>query len=97
MKIEGKLDISSLVHRFKHGLGTLSQVKWVSASGFHISVVGLLGVAGFFLAVRDGKIRNFSNCLPCSSDSDGSLDKKWVVPGLQNLGNNCFLNVILQV
>ncbi|KAH7851989.1 hypothetical protein Vadar_019173 [Vaccinium darrowii] len=96
MKIEGKLDISSLVHRFKHGLGTLSQVKWVSASGFHISVVGLLGVAGFFLAVRDGKIRNFSNCLPCSSDSDGSLDKKWVVPGLQNLGNNCFLNVILQ-
>ncbi|KAE9466149.1 hypothetical protein C3L33_01947, partial [Rhododendron williamsianum] len=95
MKLEGKLDIPSLFHKFKHGLGTLPQAKWVSASGFHISLAGLLGVAGFIFALRDGKIRNF-NCLPWSSDSDGSLEKKWVVPGLQNLGNNCFLNVILQ-
>ncbi|XP_058179443.1 ubiquitin carboxyl-terminal hydrolase 27 isoform X2 [Rhododendron vialii] len=95
MKLEGKLDIPSLFHKFKHGLGTLPQVKWVSASGFHISLAGLLGVAGIIFALRDGKIRNF-NCLPWSSDSDGSLEKKWVVPGLQNLGNNCFLNVILQ-
>ncbi|KAF5960365.1 hypothetical protein HYC85_001574 [Camellia sinensis] len=95
MKIEGNLDIIALIHKFKYGFRTLSNVKWVSASGFHISVAGLLGVAGLVLAVRDGKIRNF-NCLPWSSDRDTSLENKWMVPGLQNLGNNCFLNVILQ-
>ncbi|KAL6993052.1 ubiquitinyl hydrolase 1 [Sarracenia purpurea var. burkii] len=95
MKIEGKLDILFLIHKFKHGIGTLSNVKWVSASGFHISLAGLLGVAGLILAVRGGKTRNF-NRLSWSSDRDGSLEKLWVVPGLQNLGNNCFLNVILQ-
>ncbi|GMP25496.1 hypothetical protein CsSME_00002335 [Camellia sinensis var. sinensis] len=95
MKIEGNLDIIALIHKFKYGFRTLSNVKWVSASGFHISVASLLGVAGLVLAVRDGKIRNF-NCLPWSSDRDTSLENKWMVPGLQNLGNNCFLNVILQ-
>lgn len=95
MKIEGNLDIIALIHKFKYGFRTLSNVKWVSASGFHISVAGLLGVAGLVLAVRDGKIRNF-NCLPWSSDRDTSLENRWIVPGLQNLGNNCFLNVILQ-
>lgn len=71
-------------------------MKWVSASGFHISLSGLPAVAGFILALRDGKIRKFY-CLPWSSDSGGSLKKKWVVPGLLNLGNNCFRNVILRV
>ncbi|XP_057500362.1 ubiquitin carboxyl-terminal hydrolase 27 isoform X1 [Actinidia eriantha] len=95
MKIEGKLDPQSIVHKLKHGIGILSHVKWVSASGLYISLTGLLGVGGLILALRDTKTRNF-NCLPWSSDTDAPLEKLWVVPGLQNLGNNCFLNVILQ-
>ena len=38
MKIEGKLDHQSIVHKLKHGIGILFHVKWVSASGLHISI-----------------------------------------------------------
>ncbi|CAK9187834.1 unnamed protein product [Ilex paraguariensis] len=70
-------------------------MNWFSAPGFPISVASILGVAGFILALRDGKVRNFKS-LPWSSDKNCSSEDLWVVPGLQNLGNNCFLNVILQ-
>uniref|UniRef100_A0A5B7BLG0 Ubiquitin carboxyl-terminal hydrolase n=1 Tax=Davidia involucrata TaxID=16924 RepID=A0A5B7BLG0_DAVIN len=96
MKIEGDINIGSIMQKFRYGIRTLSHVKWVSASGFHVSVAGVLGIAGLILAVRDGKIRNF-NRLPWSwTEGEHYSEEFWVVPGLQNLGNNCFLNVILQ-
>ncbi|XP_027178337.1 ubiquitin carboxyl-terminal hydrolase 27 isoform X1 [Coffea eugenioides] len=99
MKIQGRTDIQSLVEKLKFGAKFLPQVNWSSPTGLHISVAAsLLGATGFILAIKDGKVGSFINFgLPWSS-SDGlvSSDKNWVVPGLQNLGNNCFLNVVLQ-
>uniref|UniRef100_A0A1J3GQN0 ubiquitinyl hydrolase 1 n=1 Tax=Noccaea caerulescens TaxID=107243 RepID=A0A1J3GQN0_NOCCA len=58
-----------------------------------LSVASLLGVAGFVFALKDGRLRNL-NLFSGRKEDDG--DDYFLVPGLQNLGNNCFLNVILQ-
>uniref|UniRef100_A0A0V0GUT9 Putative ovule protein n=1 Tax=Solanum chacoense TaxID=4108 RepID=A0A0V0GUT9_SOLCH len=81
---------SSLVHKFKHGFNS----HWVTAHGVQVSVAAtLLSIAGgLIFAIKDGgKIRDIMV-------SDKSSSKKFylTVPGLQNLGNNCFLNVVLQ-
>ena len=99
VKIQGDISLHSLIHQFKHGFGAiLSNPQWVSASGFNLSVASLLGVAGLFFALREGNIKNLATLTWSSSDTTSTpSDKFWLVPGLQNLGNNCFLNVILQV
>ncbi|XP_006357345.1 ubiquitin carboxyl-terminal hydrolase 27 [Solanum tuberosum] len=81
---------SSLVHKFKHGFNS----HWVAAHGVQVSVAAtLLSIAGgLIFAIKDGgKIRDIMV-------SEKSSSKKYylTVPGLQNLGNNCFLNVVLQ-
>ncbi|XP_023634513.1 ubiquitin carboxyl-terminal hydrolase 27 isoform X2 [Capsella rubella] len=63
--------------------------NWVS----HISFATILGFAGLVLALKDGRFRNLK--LFSARDED-SGDDSVHVPGLQNIGNNCFLNVILQ-
>lgn len=91
MKIEGNTSVKAIIQSLKNGV--LPYTKWVSASG----LVGVLGAASFVLALRkDGKFGNFSG-LPWFSERENRLEKLCLVPGLQNLGNNCFLNVILQV
>ena len=65
-----------------------------------LSVASLLGVAGFLYALKSGRFRNlnllFSGTRQDDEDDDDD-DDAMLVPGLQNLGKNCFLNVILQV
>lgn len=86
MKIKGQVDTRLVINNLRHGLHNLP------ASGMRISLVALLGAAGAILILKDAIARNFK-IVPCSTSQDNLL----VVPGLQNLGNNCFLNVILQV
>lgn len=89
MKIHGNIDSYSLVNKFKHGFKS----HWVTAHGVQVSVAAtLLSVAGFIFAIKDGKLRNFM-----VSEKHSSNSYYWTIPGLQNLGNNCFLNVVLQV
>lgn len=72
-------------------------MKWVSASKLNLSLVGLVGVAGFVFALkRDGVVESFIG-LSLLFQRKNHLEAKYSVPGLQNLGNNCFLNVVLQV
>ncbi|PRQ49097.1 putative ubiquitinyl hydrolase 1 [Rosa chinensis] len=90
MKFEREVTLKSLARQFQHGFKTLSR-----SSGLHISVAGLLGIAGLVLALKDSKLGKLSSLqwLPKNERGDPNLH---LVPGLQNLGNNCFLNVILQ-
>ncbi|GAB4848303.1 hypothetical protein Ancab_002970 [Ancistrocladus abbreviatus] len=94
MKIRGELTLSTLIRSFKSGLEILSNVRLISASGANVPAAGVLGFASLIFVLRNGKMGNFSSLL-WSSERHGSSDKLFV-PGLRNLGNNCFLNVILQ-
>jgi len=58
-----------------------------------VTVGGVVGVVGAILTLKDGKV---GIPLTFATHSSGS-DKSLFVPGLQNLQNNCFLNVVLQV
>ncbi|CAI9109149.1 OLC1v1008914C1 [Oldenlandia corymbosa var. corymbosa] len=94
MKVEGVTDFNPIVQGLKLGGRTRfpqSGLRLLSLAG------SLIGAIGLIFAVKDGKVRDFVNFgLPWLSDDRAASDKRWVVSGLQNLGNNCFLNVILQ-
>ncbi|XP_059433238.1 ubiquitin carboxyl-terminal hydrolase 27 [Corylus avellana] len=93
MKIEGGVSLKKILRNLRHGFRTLSCMNWVSGSGFHVA--GLLGAVGLILAIRDCKVGDLSS-LRWFSERANRSEELWLVPGLQNLGNNCFLNVILQ-
>uniref|UniRef100_A0A6N2LKN6 Ubiquitin carboxyl-terminal hydrolase n=1 Tax=Salix viminalis TaxID=40686 RepID=A0A6N2LKN6_SALVM len=83
------------------GGNLLSHMKrnWVSASG----LAAVLGVAGLVsVLIKDPKSWNLKlSALPSwldlnQGENNNHPKKVFLLPGLQNLGNNCFLNVILQ-
>lgn len=96
MRIEGNVNLAILNRSFRQGFRTLSHINWPLASGFSVSVAALVSIVGAILAVRDGKMGILTS-LPWSFGRSNRLEKSFFVPGLQNLGNNCFLNVVLQV
>ncbi|KAL0291392.1 UNVERIFIED_CONTAM: Ubiquitin carboxyl-terminal hydrolase 27 [Sesamum calycinum] len=88
MKIPESIKLSSLVQKPRYG----SKINWVFNSGLKFSVsAGVLGAVGVILVIKAKRFINFT-----PSDQDGASSRFWAVPGLQNLGNNCFLNVVLQ-
>ncbi|CAJ1937927.1 unnamed protein product [Sphenostylis stenocarpa] len=64
-----------------------SPMNWIG-----VMVGGLVGIVGAILTLKDGKVAIPLTFATHNSNSDKSL----FVPGLKNLQNNCFLNVVLQ-
>ncbi|KAK6125745.1 hypothetical protein DH2020_040519 [Rehmannia glutinosa] len=88
MKIPESIKLSSIINKPRHG----SKINWVFHSGLKISTsAGVLGAVGLVLAIKAKRYLDFNY-----SDQDVASTRSLVVPGLQNLGNNCFLNVVLQ-
>lgn len=91
MKNRRDVNMYSLIDKIKHdGHALLSSV-----SQFHV-VAGVLGVSSLIFAVKSHKIGYLPD-LFSKFDGNDSSRKLSSIAGLHNLGNNCFLNVILQV
>ncbi|KAJ3700407.1 hypothetical protein LUZ61_004112 [Rhynchospora tenuis] len=90
----GITTIASLVAKAKNGWELLSRIPYTSSLAHHpvaAAALGLgAGVAGLYVALRA------SASVPWVSDREDSSEIVCYVGGLHNLGNNCFLNVILQ-
>ncbi|XP_051140705.1 ubiquitin carboxyl-terminal hydrolase 27 isoform X2 [Andrographis paniculata] len=78
---------SSSIWKPKNG----SKMTWIVSPGLRFSVtVVALGAVGVLVIKAKHLIE--SNPL----DQGTVSPRAWIVPGLENLGNNCFLNVVLQ-
>ncbi|XP_058087894.1 ubiquitin carboxyl-terminal hydrolase 27 isoform X2 [Magnolia sinica] len=99
MKINGGESFYHISHTVKHGrqlsfsfLGlSFSQLRSLLAGIFGVGI----GVAGLIMARGGGTLGRYHS-LPWTSKAKDSSNRPCFVAGLQNLGNNCFLNVILQ-
>jgi hypothetical protein len=94
MKDRRTVSIGSLIAKVKNGWELLSQIKYTSSIIGHPVATAIslgAGLAGLCVALGG------SASVPWVSGTDGSPEIVCYVGGLDNLGNNCFLNVILQV
>lgn len=93
MKYKQEIKFGFLVQKPKHGYSLFSVFNQISPLLFQNFVGGIFGVgvgiAALYISWRGVKT------LPWVSDRRNS-SRTITVAGLQNLGNNCFLNVILQ-
>nr|GEW17376.1 ubiquitin carboxyl-terminal hydrolase 27 [Tanacetum cinerariifolium] len=94
--MNNNINVQSLLNSLKHGFKTISHKSF----GFQVSLAAssILSVAGLFLAFKDENSKGRKLLLSWlqSSDNEDLSEESCLVPGLQNLGNNCFLNVVLQ-
>ncbi|PIA47812.1 hypothetical protein AQUCO_01400418v1 [Aquilegia coerulea] len=65
-----------------------------STSQYRVAA-SVLAASGLILAIKDGNLGLLRDFLLKTLRSESS-EKLWFIAGLQNMGNNCFLNVILQ-
>lgn len=92
-----EVNIYHLIHKVKHGYKILSANKALNLSQYHIvaSILGIgIGMTGLYMALQESNIGSLY--LPWMTGGNDSSEIIYVA-GLKNLGNNCFLNVILQV
>ncbi|XP_064938428.1 ubiquitin carboxyl-terminal hydrolase 27-like isoform X2 [Musa acuminata AAA Group] len=91
-----EVNIYHLIHKVKHGYKILSANKALNLSQYHIvaSILGIgIGMTGLYMALQESNIGSLY--LPWMTGGNDSSEIIYVA-GLKNLGNNCFLNVILQ-
>ncbi|CAL9166494.1 unnamed protein product [Musa hybrid cultivar] len=91
-----EVNIYHLIHKVKHGYKILSANKALNLSQYHIvaSILGIgIGMTGLYMALQERNIGSLY--LPWMTGGNDSSEIIYVA-GLKNLGNNCFLNVILQ-
>ncbi|XP_020253208.1 ubiquitin carboxyl-terminal hydrolase 27 isoform X2 [Asparagus officinalis] len=92
MRYKQDVSIRHLIHKLKHASANFCGQKGLFSSQVHNLLAVILGagvgVAGLYISLWDGKIIS----IPFIHEQKDS----YTVAGLQNLGNNCFLNVILQ-
>lgn len=81
------MDANSVMHKLRHETNSVVQAS-VAAS-----VIGLTGV--IFALLKNKFIGQLFIQWPLKGQRI-DFEESWLVPGLQNLGNNCFLNVVLQ-
>lgn len=97
MRNKREVSIHHIVQKLKHGYEVLFAINGIPPSQYHVlaGILGVgMGVVGLCMVLQDGKMNYLS--IPWVSERRDSHEIAYHVAGLQNLGNNCFLNVILQ-
>ncbi|XP_020524493.1 ubiquitin carboxyl-terminal hydrolase 27 isoform X2 [Amborella trichopoda] len=91
-----KFNIHRLFDMRKHGDRISFPFKGVLLGQVFVFTAGIFGagLVGWFLSLKDGNFPWMNMLGRFMPGRKHSLDKLCFVPGLQNMGNNCFLNAL---